>query len=334
MERPLASHRLRAPSAIWPGDCCLDRSSTQRACASTQGSSTADARPGLLLCDEHNFILGDFFVAEASSPCRFDTTRTPKEDYDYTCTHMNGASMTLTRCPWRSRRHHTFISSQAVCMNMSIDGEDHIRSLHIGKYCASPKADLIGRTCTDHQSRLMGLCAANKWQQKIQDAVEQHRSRAATGKRGASAPGGASARTLPEASPLQDAFAAGASSASSTGAVFSRLGGAGDVVIDVEDEEDASEDEREAAAGEVDLEVFASLVLTEFPSALQETELFIRVLKNSVWPATRRNGLRRTSSSKERAVSHETKLSHASLPMADQGTAPRPRPFSLTTRRH
>lgn len=35
-----------------------------------------------------NFILGDFFVADAS-PCRFDTTMTLKEDYDYTCAHID-----------------------------------------------------------------------------------------------------------------------------------------------------------------------------------------------------------------------------------------------------
>jgi len=32
--------------------------------------------------------LGDFFVAEPSSPCRFDTEITLKEDYDYTCAHL------------------------------------------------------------------------------------------------------------------------------------------------------------------------------------------------------------------------------------------------------
>mmetsp|Transcript_145359 Transcript_145359/g.362524 ORF Transcript_145359/g.362524 Transcript_145359/m.362524 type:complete len:1154 (+) Transcript_145359:72-3533(+) len=36
-----------------------------------------------------NFILGDFFVAEPASPCRFDTTMTLKEDYDYTCQHLS-----------------------------------------------------------------------------------------------------------------------------------------------------------------------------------------------------------------------------------------------------
>jgi len=36
---------------------------------------------------EH-FVLGDFFVAEPTSPCRFDATMTLKEDYDYTCSHL------------------------------------------------------------------------------------------------------------------------------------------------------------------------------------------------------------------------------------------------------
>lgn len=35
---------------------------------------------------EH-FILGDFFVVD-SSPCRFDTNLTLKEDYDFTCSHI------------------------------------------------------------------------------------------------------------------------------------------------------------------------------------------------------------------------------------------------------
>lgn len=45
---------------------------------------------------EH-FILGDFFVAEPSSPCRFDTTMTLKEDYDYTCSHIKTHGCVL-RC--------------------------------------------------------------------------------------------------------------------------------------------------------------------------------------------------------------------------------------------
>lgn len=45
----------------------------------------------------HHFILGDFFVAEPSSPCRFDTTMTLKEDYDYTCSHIKEHGCVL-RC--------------------------------------------------------------------------------------------------------------------------------------------------------------------------------------------------------------------------------------------
>jgi hypothetical protein len=44
-----------------------------------------------------HFILGDFFVAEPSSPCRFDTSMTLKEDYDYTCSHINRHGCVL-RC--------------------------------------------------------------------------------------------------------------------------------------------------------------------------------------------------------------------------------------------
>jgi hypothetical protein len=43
---------------------------------------------GLPEVGKEQFILGDFFVAEPSSPCRFDTEITLKEDYDYTCSHL------------------------------------------------------------------------------------------------------------------------------------------------------------------------------------------------------------------------------------------------------
>jgi len=44
-----------------------------------------------------HFILGDFFVAEPSSRCRFDTSMTLKEDYDYTCSHIKEHGCVL-RC--------------------------------------------------------------------------------------------------------------------------------------------------------------------------------------------------------------------------------------------
>merc|ERR1712060_603743 len=44
---------------------------------------------------EH-FILGDFFVVD-KSPCRFDTTMTLKEDYDFTCAHLKKHGSVL-RC--------------------------------------------------------------------------------------------------------------------------------------------------------------------------------------------------------------------------------------------
>eukprot|EP00931_Biecheleriopsis_adriatica_P101511 TRINITY_DN7662_c0_g2_i1.p1 TRINITY_DN7662_c0_g2~~TRINITY_DN7662_c0_g2_i1.p1 ORF type:complete len:654 (-),score=165.82 TRINITY_DN7662_c0_g2_i1:48-1958(-) len=46
---------------------------------------------------KHHFILGDFFVAEPESPCRFDTNLTLKEDYDYTCSHLKTHGSVL-RC--------------------------------------------------------------------------------------------------------------------------------------------------------------------------------------------------------------------------------------------
>mmetsp|Transcript_113611 Transcript_113611/g.331966 ORF Transcript_113611/g.331966 Transcript_113611/m.331966 type:complete len:559 (+) Transcript_113611:45-1721(+) len=44
-----------------------------------------------------NFILGDYFVAEPTSTCRFDPCLTLKEDYDYTCAHLDQHGSVL-RC--------------------------------------------------------------------------------------------------------------------------------------------------------------------------------------------------------------------------------------------
>mmetsp|Transcript_91350 Transcript_91350/g.221822 ORF Transcript_91350/g.221822 Transcript_91350/m.221822 type:complete len:902 (+) Transcript_91350:73-2778(+) len=43
-----------------------------------------------------NFILGDFFVVD-NSKCRFDTTMSLKEDYDFTCSHLKAHGAVL-RC--------------------------------------------------------------------------------------------------------------------------------------------------------------------------------------------------------------------------------------------
>jgi len=43
------------------------------------------------------FILGDFFVTEANSTVRFDTNMTLKEDYDFTCSHIQTYGAVL-RC--------------------------------------------------------------------------------------------------------------------------------------------------------------------------------------------------------------------------------------------
>jgi len=51
---------------------------------------TGNAAMGLLTGTQvstDGFILGDFFVADAS-PCRFDESITLKEDYDFTCSHL------------------------------------------------------------------------------------------------------------------------------------------------------------------------------------------------------------------------------------------------------
>ncbi|CAK0861437.1 unnamed protein product [Prorocentrum cordatum] len=66
----------------------------------------------------HHFILGDFFVAEPTSPCRFDTSMTLKEDYDYSsatsgrtaaCSGATGCSRTpgMPPIPAARWRHGT-----------------------------------------------------------------------------------------------------------------------------------------------------------------------------------------------------------------------------------
>merc|ERR1712060_760210 len=50
---------------------------------------------------EH-FILGDFFVVD-KSPCRFDTTMTLKEDYDFTCSHL--------------KKHGSVLRCQRMCVH-------------------------------------------------------------------------------------------------------------------------------------------------------------------------------------------------------------------------
>mmetsp|Transcript_45850 Transcript_45850/g.147230 ORF Transcript_45850/g.147230 Transcript_45850/m.147230 type:complete len:445 (-) Transcript_45850:77-1411(-) len=45
----------------------------------------------------HHFILGDFFVSEAQSEVRFDPKLTLKEDYDFTCSHIERHGAVL-RC--------------------------------------------------------------------------------------------------------------------------------------------------------------------------------------------------------------------------------------------
>jgi hypothetical protein len=52
---------------------------------------------GLQEFGRHHFILGDFFVAEPDSPCRFDAHMSLKEDYDYTCSHIKKHGSVL-RC--------------------------------------------------------------------------------------------------------------------------------------------------------------------------------------------------------------------------------------------
>ena len=57
------------------------------------GAPYPTSNPGTALLSRsaigtHHFCIGDFMVIDAQTPCRFDTRLRLKEDYDYTCTHI------------------------------------------------------------------------------------------------------------------------------------------------------------------------------------------------------------------------------------------------------
>jgi len=77
---------------------------------------------------EH-FILGDFFVAD-SSPARFDPRMTLKEDYDYTCAHLQRHGSVL-RCNrmFVSAVHET--NSGGACSERDAKGEKERANIRI-----------------------------------------------------------------------------------------------------------------------------------------------------------------------------------------------------------
>jgi len=74
-----------------------------------------------------HFILGDFFVADAS-PCRFDATLGLKEDYDFTCSHLakHGSVLRCNRL-FIFARHRT--NEGGACAARDPQGKEENRNI-------------------------------------------------------------------------------------------------------------------------------------------------------------------------------------------------------------
>mmetsp|Transcript_10422 Transcript_10422/g.28993 ORF Transcript_10422/g.28993 Transcript_10422/m.28993 type:complete len:445 (-) Transcript_10422:221-1555(-) len=78
------------------------------------------------------FILGDFFVQDVDSPCRFDPRMTLKEDYDFTCTHLatHGAVLRCNRL-MLSVTHET--NAGGACSERDSSGEKERENIKVLK---------------------------------------------------------------------------------------------------------------------------------------------------------------------------------------------------------
>ncbi|CAK0816742.1 unnamed protein product [Prorocentrum cordatum] len=95
--RSSAAPRLAAGrGAVHPGQDAFLASEASPRRRVPDAERVAQPRPGGEY-STHHFILGDFFVAEPASKCRFDTSMTLKEDYDFSCAHIKAHGSVL-RC--------------------------------------------------------------------------------------------------------------------------------------------------------------------------------------------------------------------------------------------
>lgn len=76
-----------------------------------------------------NFILGDFFVAD-KSPVRFDQEMTLKEDYDFTCAHIN-AHGSVMRCNRMTLNVKHYSNAGGACTNRDKKGLEERRNIDI-----------------------------------------------------------------------------------------------------------------------------------------------------------------------------------------------------------
>eukprot|EP00440_Ansanella_granifera_P008468 gb/GFBE01009174.1/.p1 GENE.gb/GFBE01009174.1/~~gb/GFBE01009174.1/.p1 ORF type:complete len:618 (+),score=163.07 gb/GFBE01009174.1/:1-1854(+) len=78
----------------------------------------------------HNFILGDFFVVDHGSSVRFDTNLTLKEDYDFTCSHLDkyGSVLRYNRMTVTAK-HET--NAGGACSIRDSKGEEERKNIRI-----------------------------------------------------------------------------------------------------------------------------------------------------------------------------------------------------------
>jgi len=79
-----------------------------------------------------NFILGDFFVADLGSKCRFDPRMTLKEDYDFTCSHLkaHGSVMRCNRMTLRVKHYSNGGGAVATRDKKGMEERKNIAILH------------------------------------------------------------------------------------------------------------------------------------------------------------------------------------------------------------
>lgn len=77
----------------------------------------------------HNFILGDFFVAD-KSPVRFDEEMRLKEDYDFTAAHIK-AHGSVMRCNRMTLNVKHYANSGGACSNRDSKGLEERRNIDI-----------------------------------------------------------------------------------------------------------------------------------------------------------------------------------------------------------
>jgi len=77
----------------------------------------------------HNFIIGDFFVAD-NSEVRFDEEMKLKEDYDFTCSHIK-AHGSVMRCARMTLTVKHYANVGGACTNRDAKGAEEERNIGI-----------------------------------------------------------------------------------------------------------------------------------------------------------------------------------------------------------